>query len=77
MITAVHHADVTRYTAAKAPRTGLLRRAFEAIVRSRRWHADQAIGQFIAHRGGRLTDENERVLMERLMWSGFGEPRLR
>ena len=27
--------------------------------------------------GGHLTDENERVLMERLMWSGFGEPRLR
>jgi predicted TIM-barrel fold metal-dependent hydrolase len=49
--------------ASKKP--SLFARFFNALVDSRQRAADREIERFIAHRGGRLTDETEREISRR------------
>ena len=56
---------------AVAQRFGVLRRIFDAVVRSRQRHADQQIAAFLARSGGRLTDDLERELMLRISTSNW------
>jgi hypothetical protein len=56
---------------APARRQGILRRIFAAVALSQQRRADREAGRFIAAHGGRLTDDVERQLMERLTDPGF------
>jgi hypothetical protein len=56
---------------APARRHGILRRIFAAIALSQQRRADREAERFIAAHGGRLTDDVERQLMERLTDPGF------
>ncbi len=62
-------AAATREAARKA---GVLRRLLDAVFQSRQRQADQEIARFIARSGGRLTDDLERQIMQRLMTSSWG-----
>jgi hypothetical protein len=54
-----------------APRHGLLRRAFDAVFESRRRSAERDVARFVARSGGRLTDDIERRITERLINSDW------
>jgi hypothetical protein len=54
-----------------ASKAGLLRRVFDAVFESRQRHADQDLARFIANSGGRLTDDIERRMMQRLTTSDW------
>ena len=76
MTYAAHHAEFSHYADHEsapeqrvANRAGLLRRIFEAVFESRQRRADKQIARFIAHAGGRLTDDIERRMMARLTTS--------
>jgi hypothetical protein len=56
---------------AAANGAGILRRLFEAIVESRQKRADREIAGFIARRGGRITDDLEREMTQRLLTSNW------
>ena len=45
---------------------GALRRVFDAVMRSRARRANEEIARHLQHSGGRLTDEIEREMMQRL-----------
>ena len=47
-------------------KVGILRRIFDAIIESRQKQVDRSIARFLAQSGGRLTDDMEREMMERL-----------
>jgi len=66
-----NHVPPTRSIA--AGRSGILRRVFDAIQKSRQRRADLEIARYIARSGGRLTDSMERELMRRVSISRFGE----
>jgi hypothetical protein len=51
---------------AAAPRKGLLRRFYEAVMDSRRQHAERDIARLLGRSGGRLTDDIERQITERI-----------
>jgi hypothetical protein len=57
--------------AAVTQKAGILRRLFDALVRSRVRHANQDIARHFHLTGGHLTDEMEREMMEQLTrnWS--------
>jgi hypothetical protein len=55
------------------PREGLLRRIFTAFDRSYQRRLEREAGRFIAEHGGRITDDLERQLNERLS-GGDGFP---
>jgi hypothetical protein len=55
-------------------KNGLLRRIFNAFMESRQRQVDRDIARFIARSGGRLTDDMERQMMQRLL-TGSRNPR--
>jgi hypothetical protein len=50
-----------------APRRGLLRRIFGGIFESREEQAERHAADYIARSGGRLTDEIERQITNRII----------
>ena len=73
---AAHHRDFVPYFRDKATATGsnavankagVLRRIFDAIVEQRQKQADRDIARFLARSGGRLTDDMEREMTQRLL----------
>jgi hypothetical protein len=50
-----------------APRRGLLRRIFGGIFESREEQAERNAARYIARTGGRLTDEIERQITDRII----------
>ena len=54
-----------------APRQGLLRRALDAVFESRRRSAERDIARLVARSGGRLTDDIERRITDRLINSDW------
>jgi hypothetical protein len=50
-----------------APRRGLLRRIFGGIFESREAQAERTAAEYIARTGGRLTDEIERQITDRII----------
>jgi hypothetical protein len=81
MTYAAHHRDfvpcfrdkaATTRSNAVTNRAGILRRIFDAIIESRQKQADRDIARFLARSGGRLTDDMEREMPQRLVtgnWS--------
>ena len=67
------YADATPAPDAEQPeKPGLLRRFFDALAQSRRRQVDREMAAYLAHRGGRLTDNVEREMMQvmtRSSWS--------
>ena len=53
--------------AGQAGRPGLLRRIFDAIFESRMRHAERDIARYLEGNGGRLTDDIERRMTQRLI----------
>ena len=52
-------------------KVGILRRIFDAMHRSRRRQAEREIANFVARRGGRMTDGLEREMARRLFTSDW------
>ena len=78
MTYAAHHAECSHYATHKAApardavnSAGLLRRVLDTVFESRQRHADREISGFIARSGGRLTDDIERRMMQRLTTSDW------
>jgi hypothetical protein len=77
MTYAAHHEEFSHYADRRsaperaANKTGLLRRAFDALYASRQRQADNEIARFIANAGGRFTDDLERRMMARLTTSDW------
>ena len=69
-----HSAPVrgSRCGAVPAQKDGLLRRIFQAINRYGQSRVEEEARRFIAAHGGRLTDDVERQLNERLSGGGRG-----
>jgi hypothetical protein len=78
MIYAAHHRDFVPYFPtggnAVTNKAGILRRIFDAIFESRQKQADRDIARFLARSGGRLTDDIEREITQRLL-TGNWNPR--
>jgi hypothetical protein len=77
-----HHKNLASYVGCEPPRRnaavngiGILRRAFgalfEAIHESRRRQTERDIANFVALRGGRMTDDLEREITRRLFTSDW------
>ena len=62
----VGHAPVSK-AGPVAEKPGVLRRIYDAILESRQRSANQEIARYLAQSGGRLTNNLEREVMERLM----------
>jgi hypothetical protein len=82
MTYAVHHEEILRSCnhnpaaarTAVAHRGGIWRRIFNAVYESRRRHADREVAAFIERSGGRMTDNIEFQISQRLMtgdWNGW------
>jgi hypothetical protein len=59
---------------AVAHRGGIWRRIFDAVYESRRRHADREVAAFIERSGGRMTDNIEFQISQRLLtgdWNGW------
>jgi hypothetical protein len=77
-----HHRDFVPYfpyqtstgSNAVTNKVGVLRRIFDAIFESRQKQADRDIARFLARSGGRLTDDIEREIAQRLL-TGNWSPR--
>jgi hypothetical protein len=74
MTYAAHHKEITgscnhqpSANAAVAGRRGIWRRLFDAIYESRRRHAERDIARLIDRSGGRITDDVEFQMSQRLM----------
>lgn len=63
-----------RNRAPGSPREGLLRRIFAAFERSHQRRLEREAGRFIAEHGGRVTDDLERQLSERVTGGGGFPP---
>jgi hypothetical protein len=82
MIYAAHHRNFVPYFPyqtftggnAVTNKAGVLRRIFDAIFESRQKQADRDIARFLARSGGRLTDDIEREITQRLL-TGNWNPR--
>ena len=82
MTYAAHHRDFVPYFPyqtftggnAVTNKAGILRRIFDAIFESRQKQADRDIARFLARSGGRLTDDIEREITQRLL-TGNWSPR--
>ena len=74
MTYAAHDRDWVAYLGSKGPTDdepaadspGFLRRIFNGIFESRQQQADRDIARFLARSGGRLTDDMEREMTQRL-----------
>ena len=62
----LNHQLVAASTAV-AKRRGIWRRIFDAVYESRRRHADREVAAFIDRSGGRMTDNIEFQISQRLM----------
>jgi hypothetical protein len=71
-----HHRDfvphfrdkaATTRSGAVANKAGVLRRIFDAIVEPRQTQVDRDIARILARSGGRLTDDIEREMTQRLL----------
>ena len=79
---AVHHRNlvpcsgekISRRSTAAPNKPGLFRRMLNCVLESRQKQADRDIARFLARSGGRLTDEMEREMTQRL-FSGNWNPR--
>jgi hypothetical protein len=82
MTYAAHHEEIVRSCnhnpavarTAVAKRGGIWRRIFDAVYESRRRHADREVAAFIERSGGRMTDNIEFQISQRLMtgdWNGW------
>ncbi|HEX4554747.1 MAG TPA: hypothetical protein VH249_12215 [Xanthobacteraceae bacterium] len=81
MTYAAHHGEILPSCNPKpaarsggAKRRGIWRRMFDAVYESRRRHADREIAAFIERSGGRMTDNIEFQISQRLMtgdWNGW------
>jgi hypothetical protein len=81
MTYAAHHGEILpsckpqpAARSGRANRRGIWRRMFDAVQESRRRHADREIAAFIERSGGRLTDNIEFQISQRLMtgdWTGW------
>ena len=80
MTCALNHNDLGSYVGHNPPKrnaivnkAGVLRRIFDTIYELHRRQADGEIASFFARRGGRITDDLEREMMQRLTsnWSTF------
>jgi len=63
------HRDFAQYgrqSGAKSKKPNLLRRFFDAVMRARQEHANRELAQFLIRSGGRLTDDIERQMNQRL-----------
>ena len=58
-----------------APRSGLLRRLWNALYESRERAAEREIERFVARNGGRLTDDLERRIAQRFIGDDSRFPR--
>jgi hypothetical protein len=68
-----HHRPAAARTAG-ANRGGIWRRIFNAVYESRRKHADREVAAFIERSGGRMTDNIEFQISQRLLtgdWNGW------
>ncbi len=63
------HKGALEHGAANSP--GLLRRVLDAVFESCQRHADREIAGFVVRSGGRLTDDIERRMMQRLTTSDW------
>jgi hypothetical protein len=54
-------------TGGAARRPGLLRRIYEAMLRSRQTQAERVVTAYLESTGGRFTDDIERRVTERLI----------
>ena len=52
---------------AVAKRRGIVRRIYDAILVSRQRHADRDIARYLERTGGRITDDIERRMTQRLL----------
>ncbi len=84
MTYAAHHRDFVPYfrdqasttrSNAVANKAGVLRRIFDAIIESRQKQADRDIARFLARSGGRLTDDIEREMTQRLLTGNWNARR--
>ena len=55
-----------RGTAVRKPRRGFFARILGALVESRQRQAEREIARFLELRGGKFTDETDRMIGERL-----------
>jgi hypothetical protein len=53
-----------RERAAEAPKPGLWRRFYNAVIEARQKRANQELAQFLVRSGGRLTDDVERQMTQ-------------
>jgi hypothetical protein len=63
------HRDLAHFrpeTAAAAEKPGLLRRLYDAWIKARQNQVDRELAQFLLRSGGRLTDDIERQMTQRL-----------
>ena len=59
--------DARRPVEGVAPRAGLLRRIYDAVLESRQKQAERVAVAFLERTGGRFTDDIERRLTDRLI----------
>ena len=81
MTYAAHHGEILpscndkpAARSGRAKRRGIWRRIFDAVYESRRRHADREVAAFIERSGGRMTDNIEFQISQRLMtgdWNGW------
>ena len=79
MTYAAHHRDFVPYFGDKAStrrnavanKAGVLRRIFDAAFESRQKQAERDIARFLARSGGRMTDDIEREMTQRLLTSNW------
>ena len=75
MTYAAHYRDFVPYFRDKAAagsnpvakKAGVLRRIFDAMIEGRQKQTDREIARFLARSGGRLTDDIEREMTQRLL----------
>ena len=82
MTYAAHHEEILRSCnhnpaaarSAVVKRGGIWRRIFDAVYESRRKHAERDIARFVGRSGGRITDDVEFQITQRLL-TGDWTPR--
>lgn len=55
-----------RHSGATSKRPNLLRRFYDAVMQARQKQANRELAQFLIRSGGRLTDDIEREMNQRL-----------
>jgi hypothetical protein len=83
MSCAAHHRDfIPGFRNEACPRSnavpsngGVLQRIFDAIFASRQKQVDRDIARFLARSGGRLTDDMEREMTQRLLTGNWNAGR--